>query len=163
MADPNEENARLGVENENLLVDSEEFKSKLVFRGVPPSQISDDVIRKTLEQIHRSIDDFVFHTMKEVANNDTLYTSCQKQQSQKRRTHKRGYRIRLDAFIRRQDIIAWGPYDSSNLYILSVIIQWILNEYIFKKSYPIWASEKQIQFLKEVEKGMRYTGQDRNR
>ena len=148
-----EENTRLIHEKEDLIADLEECKAEL-FKRLSPTQISDDSIQKGFEQIRRSIDGFVFDIMADVAD-DVLYKTCQRmQQSQKRKPW-----TRLSGFIRKADISAWGPYDSSNFYILSVIIQWILDEYVFTKSYPMGITEEQIQILKEVEKGMQHTSQ----
>lgn len=57
------------------------------------------------------------------------------------------------------DISVWGPYNCSNFYILSVIIQWVLDEFVFSRSYPMGITEKQIDVLKEVEKGMTHANQ----
>ena len=145
------ENTRLMQERENLIMDLEECKSDL-FKRMPPNQISDDSIRKASERIRGSIDDFVFDTMGDVAN-DVLYGFCQRKQ-QKRKQKSRKPRNSLDNFILMQDIKAWGSYECSNFYILSVIIQWVLDEYVFKSKYPMGITEEQKGILEEVEKGM---------
>ena len=58
-----------------------------------------------------------------------------------------------------QDIRAWGPYECSNFYILSVLIQWILDEYAFKCKYPMGTTKEQRATLKEVEKGLCHASQ----
>ena len=68
------ENARLTQQRENLILDLEECKSDL-FKRMPPNQISDESIRKALERIRGSIDEFVFDTMGDVAD-DALYSFC---------------------------------------------------------------------------------------
>ena len=145
------ENARLMQERENLTMDLEECKSDL-FKRIPPYQISDESIRKALERIRRSIDEFVFDTMGDVAD-DVLYSFCQRQQ-QKRKQKSENPRNSLDDLIMMQDIRAWGPYECSNFYILSVIIQLVLDEYVFKSKYPIGITEEQKATLEEVERGM---------
>ena len=146
------ENKRLMQERESLIMDLEECKSDL-FKRMPPNQISDESIRKALERIRGSIDDFVFDTMGDVAND--LYRFCQNKQ-QKRKQKSRKSRNSLNNFIMRQDIKAWGPYECSNFYILSVIIQWVLDEYVFKSKYPMGITEEQKGTLEEVERGMRH-------
>ena len=145
------ENTRLMQERENLIVDLEECKSDL-FKRMPPNQISDDSIRKAFERIRESIDDFVFDTMGDVAN-DELYSFCQRKK-QKRKQKSRKPRNSLTNFIMMQDIKLWGPYECSNFYILSVVIEWVLEEYVFKSKYPMGITEEQKGTLEEVERGM---------
>lgn len=152
-----DENMRLIQERDDLIADLEECKAEL-FKRIPPTQISDDTIQKAFERICRSIDGFVFDTMGDIVPDDALYNFCQKkQQSQKREKQKP--LDPLSEFIKEADISAWGPYDCSNFYILSVIIQWILDEFIFRKGYPMGITEQQIRVLKEVEKGMCHASQ----
>lgn len=146
-----EENTRLMQERENLITDLEECKSDL-FRRMPPDQISDEYIRKALERIRGSIDEFVFDTMGDVAD-DVLYNSCQRKQ-QKWQQKSQKPRNFLDTLIMKQDIRAWEPYECSNFSILSAIIQWILDEYVFKSKYPMGITKEQKATLEEVEKGM---------
>ena len=145
------ENTRLMQERENLIMDLEECKLDL-FKRMPPDQISDESIGKALERIRGSIDEFVFDTMGDVADNK-LYNFCQRKQ-QKRKQESEKPRNFLDTLIMMQDIRAWGPYECSNFYILSALIQWILDEYVFKSKYPMGITEEQRATLKEVEKGM---------
>lgn len=147
-----EENTRLIQERESLIADLEECKSEL-FKRMPPTQKSDRSIQKAFERIRQSIDGFVFDIMRDEVADDALYNFCQKeQQSQKQKTRKS--QNPLSKFIKKANINAWGPYDCSNLYILSVIIQWILDEFIFGKRYPIGITEEQTRILKEVERGI---------
>lgn len=145
------ENMRLMQQRENLITDLEECKSDL-FKRMPPNQISDGSVGKALERIRESIDDFVFDTMGDVAH-DVLYTFCQRKQ-QKRKQKSRKPRNSLNNFIMKQDIKVWGPYECSNFYILSVIIEWVLEEYVFKSKYPMGITEEQKTILEEVERGM---------
>ena len=145
------ENTRLMQERENLVTDLKECKSDL-FKRMPPNQISDESIRKALERIRGSIDDFVRDTMGDVAD-DVLYSFCQKKQ-QKRKQESQKVRNSLNNLIVVQDIRAWGPYECSNFYILSVIIQWVLDDYVFKFKYPLGITEEQKATLEEVEKSM---------
>ena len=145
------ENTRLMQERENLITDLEECKSDL-FKWMPPNQISDDSIRKALERIRGLIDDFVFDTMGDIAD-DVLYNFCQRKQ-RKRKQKSRRPRNSLNKYIMKQDIRAWGPYECSNFYILSVIIQWVLDEYVFKSKYPMGITEEHQGTLEEVERGM---------
>ena len=147
------ENTRLIQEREALIANLEECKSEL-FKRTPPTQISDDSVQKAFQRIRQSIDGFVFDIMRDIVVDDALYKLCQKeQQSQKQKAGK--FRNPLSSFIQRKDISAWGPYECSNLYILSVIIQWILDEFIFGKSYPMGITDEHIRVLEEVEEGMR--------
>lgn len=151
-----EERRRLIEERGALIKDLEECKSEL-FKRMPPTQISDDSIQKALGRIHGSIDSFVFDIMVDIVDN-ALYNYCRKQQqAQKPKTRKSRYR--LDKFIRKADISAWGPYKGSNFYILSVIIQWILDTFVFDNPYPMGITEEHIRMLKEVEKGMTHASQ----
>ena len=146
------ENTRLIQERESLIADLEECKSEL-FKRMPPSQISDDSIQKAYRRIHQSIDSFVFDIMSDEVVDDALYILCQKEQRlQKQKTRKT--RNSLSKYISSAEISAWGPYECSNLYILSVIIQWILDEFIFGESYPIGVPEEQIRTIEEVAKGI---------
>ena len=159
MARLTEENARLTAEKEDLTTDLEECKSEL-FKRVPKNQVSDSTIRDDFERIHQSIDDFVFDIMADVDDDSALYRHCQRKQSQKRGAPKHDLQSQLNSFIRSQDLSEWGPYESSNLYILSVVIQWVLDEYVFKKSHPLRITARHIQFVREVEVAMRHTGQN---
>ena len=98
------------------------------------------------------MNDFVFNTIEDVPNN-ALYGFCERKQ-QKRKQKSRKPRNSLNKYIMMQDIKAWGQYECSNFYILSVIIEWILEEYVFKSKYPMGITEKQRGTLEEVEKGM---------
>ena len=64
------ENTRLIQENEDLKLDLEACQMES-FRRMPPTQISDDYIRKALERIRGSIDAFVFGSIGDV-DNDAL-------------------------------------------------------------------------------------------
>ena len=145
------ENTRLMQEREDLITDLKECKLDL-FKRMPPNRISDESIRNALERIRRSIDDFVLDTMGDIAD-DVLYSFCQRKQ-QKRKQKSQKPRNVLNNWIMMQDIRAWGPYECSNFYILSVIIQWVLDEYVFKSKYPMGITEEQKATLEEVEKGM---------
>ena len=145
------ENTRLMQEREKLMIDLEECRSDL-FKRIPPDQISDESIRKALERIRTSIDSFVVDTMEDVAE-DLLYSFCQRKQ-QKRKQEPRNPQNSLDDWIMMQDIRVWGPYECSNFYILSVIIQWVLEEYVFKYKYPLGITEEQGEILEDVERGM---------
>ncbi len=146
------ENTRLIHEREDLIDDLEECKVEL-FKRMPPTQISDYSIRKAFERIRGSIDSFVFDTMGDVAGDDALYDFCrEKQRKQKQKTRR--FWDPLGKFINKQDVNLWGPYECSNFFILSVIIQWILDEFVFRKSYPLGISKAQIGLLEQVEKGM---------
>ena len=152
-----EENARLLQERECLIADLEECKAEL-FRRMPPTQISDSSIKTVCEQIHRSIDSFVYDVMEGVVDDDALRRySLDLQQRPKRKRRKS--RDPLHEFVRKADISAWGPYDCSNLYILSVVIQFILDHFVFKKTYPIAITDEQSLVLIEVEKAMLHTAQ----
>ena len=135
-----EENMRLIREREELIADLEECKTEL-FKRMPPTQISDHTIQKAFERVCRSIEGFVFDNMGGFSADDALYNFCQKKQQ----SRKRKSRNSLSEFIKRADISAWGPYDCSNVYILSVIIQWILGRYIFREKYPRRITKQQIQ------------------
>ena len=145
-----EENARLSQDREDLIADLEECKAEL-FRRIPPTQISDSSIKTVFEQIHRSIDGFVYDVMEDV-DDDALRHYCLELQ-------RRGSRDPLHDFVRKANISLWGPYDCSNLYILSVVIQYILDIFVFKEPYPIGITDKQSRVLKKVEKAMLHTGQ----
>ena len=146
------ENTRLIQEREALIADLEECKLEL-FKRMPPFQISDDSIQRAFKRIRQSIDGFVFDIMRDNVVDDALYKLCRKeQQSQKQKAGK--FQSPLSRFIQNKDVSAWGPYECSNLYILSVIIQWILDEYVFGKSYPMGVTDEHIRVLEEVEEGM---------
>ena len=144
-------NARLIQERESLRMDLEECTSDLLKR-MPPTQISDDSIQKALERIHGSIDEFVFEIMGDI-DEDALYKFCQRKH-QKRNRKSRKPPNPLNSFIMKEDISLWGPYECSNFYILSVIIQWILDDFVFRYDNPRGVTEEHIRVLKEVEKGM---------
>lgn len=146
------ENKRLMQERDALRVDFEECSSEL-YKRMPANQITDSSIQKEFARLRLSIDVFVFEVMKDEVADDALFKLCQKEQkSQKQKTGR--LRTPLSKIIQHADISAWGPYECSNLYILSVIIQWILDEFIFGKSYPVGITDEQIQVIEEVEEGM---------
>ena len=98
---------------------------------------------------------------------DALYVFCKKQHQQfnslyKRRKHSFGPKSFPD-FIRTADISVWGGYEYSNFLILSVVIQWILDTYIFEEQYPIGITPTQAKVLREVENGMNHPSQARGK
>ena len=148
------ENARLIKENQALIQNLEDCKAEF-FNRMPHTPIPDASIQKAVGKIRDSIDNFVYDTMGSDAD-DALYKLCQrKQQKQKRRRSHNG----LSHFIRTENISAWGPYECSNFYILSVIIQWILDEFVFVHKLPMGISDVQIRVLEDVEKSMRHASQ----
>ena len=151
------ENARLLQEREYLRADLEECKAEL-FRRMPPSQISDSSIKTVLEHIHQSIDSFVYDVMKDVVDDDALHCYCRELQRRPKQKKRRS-RNPIHEFVRKANISTWGSYSCSNLYILSVVIQRILDHFVFKKSYPIGITDEQRLVLMEVEKAMLHTGQ----
>ena len=140
-----DENKRLMQEREYLIINLEECKSDL-FKRMPRTQISDDSVQKAVERIWESIDDFVYEVMKDVDDN-ALYKLCRRKQKQKRRKSPKNV-------ITREDIGVWGPYECSNFYILSVIIQWVLDVNVFANRYPLGITPAQTRVLEEIEKGM---------
>ena len=152
-----EENARLLQERKYLIADLEECKTEL-FRRMPPTQISDSSIKTVFEQIHRSIDSFVYDVMRDVVDDDALHSYCLDLQRRPKRKRRRS-RNPFHEYVRKADISTWGLYSCSNMYILSVVIQFILDEFVFKKPYPIGITDAQLLVLKEVEKAMLHTGQ----
>ena len=152
-----DDNARLLQEKEELKADLEECNAELLTR-IPPSQISDSSIKTALKQMHRSIDSFVYDVLKDVVDDDALHCYCRKLQRRPKQ-RRRGSRNPLHEFVRKANISTWGSHSSSNFYILSVVIQGILDHFVFKKNYPIGITEKQCQVLMEVEKAMLHTGQ----
>ena len=151
-----EENSRLLQEREHLIADLEECKAEL-FRRMPPTPISDSSIKTVFEQIHRSIDSFVYDVMKDV-DDDALRRYCLELQQRPKRKRRR-FRNPLHEFVRKANISTWGPYDCSNLYILSVVIQYILDIFVFKEPFPMGITVEQSRVLKEVERAMLHTGQ----
>ena len=152
-----EENARLLQERKYLIADLEECKAEL-FRRMPPTQISDSSIKTGFEQIHRSIDSFVYDVMRDVVDDDALHRYCLDLQRRPKRKRRRS-RNPFHECVRKADISTWGPYSCSNMYILSVVIQYILDDFVFMKPYPIGITDAQLLVLKEVEKAMLHTGQ----
>ena len=147
------ENTRLMQERESLIWDLEECKSDLLKR-MPRPQISDDCVRKASERIRVSIDDFVYEVMRDSAD-DALLKYC----GRKQHKHKQKKRKSLKYPITKDDINAWGPYECSNFYILSVIIQRVLDEFVSDSKYPIGITAGQIKVLDDIEKGILHAGQ----
>lgn len=152
-----EEKKRLIEERDELTADLEQCKSAL-FTLYPQTQISDDTIQRDLEGIHQSIDGFAYDAMIDVDDDGALYDFCVNQQ-QEYKGFERRHPTPLGNFIMNEDIRAWGPYECSNFFILSVILQWILDEYVFKEKYPHGISNAQKSTLVEVEDSMRYPSQ----
>ena len=143
------ENTRLIQENQDLRLDLEACQMES-FRRMPPTQISDDSIRKALERIRGSIDEFVFKIMGDV-DDDASYNLCQRKKQKPKRRKSQNV---LSAFLNKKDISVWGPYDCSNFYILSVIIQWVLDEFVFGREYPVGLTEEQISILQDIARGI---------
>lgn len=75
-------------------------------------------------------------------DDDALYNLCQrKKQKQKQKPKRRISQDLLSVFLDKEDISIWGPYDCSNLYILFVIIQWVLDEFVFGRESPVGITE----------------------
>lgn len=147
-----EEISRLSEVNEALIREREDLNSDLdqlqekYFALQPHDQISDDSIQKDVEKIHGAIDGLIYDIMVD-AKDDALYRNWKRirRDPKKRKAAK---------IVRRSDMHRWSGFGCSNFLILSAIIQWILHEYIFRKSYPLSITSKQEHFLREVEKSM---------
>jgi hypothetical protein len=144
-------------ERDELTADLGQCKSAFLTL-YPQTEVSDDTMQRDLEGIHQSIDSFAYDAMIHVNDDETLYNFCVKQKQKYKRLKER-HRKRLDNFIVNEDIRVWGPYECSNFYILSVILQWILDEYVFKEEYPHGITDAQKRTLVEVEDGMRSPSQ----
>lgn len=86
-------------------------------------------------------------------DDDALYNLCQRKK-QKQNPKRRISQNLLSNFLNKEDISVWGPYDCSNFYILSVIIQWVLDEFVFGREYSVGIIEDQVRILKDVSRGM---------
>ena len=159
--DAEEKISRLKQENHWLDQEREELTSNLkqcqseLFALRPATQITDESLRKDLLQIRQEIDDFVYSAMVDVED-DALYDFCTKQYQTPKKQKEPN---ELGRFIRRADLTAWGPYPYSNFYILSIILEWTLNEYVFKESYPLVINKARKDVLRDIEDGMRHSRQ----
>ena len=149
-----EENDWLDQEREGLTANLKQCQSEL-FALRPATQITDESLRTDLARIRQEIDDFVYGAMVDVED-DALYEFCVKQHQTFRRQREP---TELGRFIRKADINAWGPYPYSNFYILSIILEWTLNEYVFKESYPLVINRAPKEVLRDIEDGMRHSPQ----
>ena len=144
------------VEYDSLLGDFEECKTQL-FKWQTPVQTSDDSMQKTLEKIHRAIDGWVYDATVH-ADDNLLYGRCMKEhhnlQKQQRCT-------KFEAFIKISAVQTWGPYSCSNFWILSLIVQWILNEYVFREPYPLTISPVHARAVGDLENAMRAATQSK--
>ncbi|KAL9023630.1 MAG: hypothetical protein Q9196_007080 [Gyalolechia fulgens] len=148
------ENDWLDQEREDLIADLKRCQSELSALR-PATQITDESLRRDLLRIRQEIDDFVYSAMVDVED-DALYTFCMKQ-SQTPKKQKEP--TELGRFVRKADITAWGPYPYSNFCILSIILEWTLNEYVFKERYPLVIKKARKEVLGEIEDGMRHSRQ----
>ena len=151
-----EENKRLAGEYDCLLKDFEECKAQLR-KWQAPVQTSDDSIQKDLEKLHLAIDGWVYDAVADVKD-DLLYERCllehRKLQRQQRRT-------KFEDFIKTSAVNTWGPYSCSNFFILSLIIQWILDELVFREQYPHAVTPSHVRALRDIEEAMRTCSQPR--
>lgn len=86
-------------------------------------------------------------------DDDALYNLCQRKK-QKQKPKRRISQDLLSIFLNKEDISVWRPYDCFNFYILSVIIQWVLDEIVFGRENSVGITEDQIRILKDVSRGM---------
>lgn len=101
------ENTCLVQEKANLIEDLEECKLEL-FKRMPPTQISDDSIRKEFGRIRGSIDEFVYDIMGDVAD-DALYDLCvRKHQKHKQKKRRRRSRDALGKFLAQETSVYGG-------------------------------------------------------
>ena len=146
-----EQNKRLQEERAQLEEEIHEYRSDLTALRFP-EHCSDESIQKSLERIHRAIDDWVFEALSRSEEN-VLYRLCQKQyqaQRQQKGRSRFGKKFLSKSFTWNQ-----GPYPCSDHFILSKVIQWILDEEIFQRHYPLVLSKVQRKFLDEVNHALR--------
>lgn len=86
-------------------------------------------------------------------DDDALYNLCQRKK-QKQKPKRRISQDPLSIFLKKEDISVWGPYDCSKFYILSVIIKWVLDEFVFGRNNPVGITEDHIRILEDVSRGM---------
>ena len=151
-----QDSERRKAEYDSLLEDFEECKTQLL-KWQAPVQTSDDSMQKTLEKIHRAIDGWVYDAVAHVEDN-VLYNLCLKEH---RDLQKQQRCSRFEAFIKNSVVQVWGPYSCSNFLILSLVIQWILDEYVFREKYPLTVSLAHTRALGELEDAMKAAGQSR--
>ena len=147
-----EQNKRLQEELVQLEEEIHEYRSDLTALRFP-DQCSDESIQKTLEGIHRAIDDWVFEALSRSEEN-ALYRLCQKQYQAQRQ--QKGRSRFSKKFISKSWEWNLGPYPCSDHFVLSMVIQWILDEEIFRRRYPLVLSEPQRSFLEEVEHALKH-------
>ena len=151
-----EENKHLIEERDCLLNDFEECKTQLL-KWQAPVQISDDSLQRNLEKTHRAIDDWVYDAIVDAEDNFLYELSLKEHQ----RLQKQQHCTEFEGFIKNSPVHTWGPYLCSNFFILSLIVQWILDELVFRREYPLALAPSQAQALREIEEAMRNSSQYR--
>ena len=144
-----DENDGLKQERDEVYADLEHCKETL-FALQLPGQVSDDRFQKDLERIQGAIDGLVYDIMVD-ARDDAMYTIWK----QPRKDHKKR---RAAEIIEKSQMRAWAHFTCSNFLILSTIIQWILDKYIFQQRYPLSISPDEIVMIEEVENSMKQSG-----
>lgn len=146
--------ARLTLENESLAQQVEDIAADLyeckaeLFALRPADQISEDTLQKNLKTIHHAIERWVLRAMGDY-DEGALADRWKKLQ-------KQHHDPRLDQLIRVADIEHWAHFECSNFFLLSMVIQWVLDEYIFTRPVPYSLTILQMDFVKEIEEGMAY-------
>lgn len=143
---------KLKNENAGLLTDLEDCKDSLCDLQ-PWEQITDDSVQKEWERILGAIDGLVYEIMVD-AKDDALYSTWKKLRQDRKQ-------LRVIQMIKESDVRAWAQFACSNFLILSIVIQWILDEYIFRNEFPLSIDSNEIGFIKEIEKGVRQSNNKR--
>ena len=62
----------------------------------------------------------------------------------------------LSNYLIEAGVNTWGPFESSNLFILSAIIQRFHDPNVLREKFPIGLSREQANVMNEIESGIRY-------
>ena len=139
-------------EESNLRADLEECKTK-IFEQQPYAQVSGGSLQRDYNALQRGIDEWVYDALVDAEEGSFMnfYMEKFRQDRSHSPVHKylrRGDQARYNPFL-------LGNFGSSDFLIVSIVIQWILDAYIFDRRFPIGLSVQMEKFIDFVQDGMR--------
>lgn len=139
-------------EESNLRADLEECKRK-IFEQQPYAQVSGGTLQADYAALQRGIDEWVYDALADAEEGSFMpfYIEKFRQDRVNSPVHKylrRGDQARYNPFL-------LGNFGSSDFLVVSIVIQWILDAYIFDRPFPIGLSIQEEKFIDFVQDGMR--------
>ena len=127
----------------------------------PFGQVPEGCIAQKYEELQKAIDIWVYDAMVDCAE-DTLHEFFKEPRDELQSLYEsfrqpqcRIKGLEIQRFIFDTNVETMRSCERSNFFILSVLIRWILDEYVFSERYPVGIYPEQAQFISDIADGMR--------